>query len=223
MLLMDNPKPLYCTVQDHIYMARYGLDTCPKCGGSTQKYFEIDKEHFEKTLTQGIWGTDGLDLLDKLIQPNKEDTMRHRITAFGVACAFLVCCIVVVWAMMTFSGCAMLQRQPQYKTFKLTIDGEKVVVNLPNELPSMDEAIYGGERCWDTKLCAQQFCLSDEIIHGHVRFFYSGKKIVVLGWWDEENNERQWLYKEGISIEVSYEKLTIFLDSLWKKVPDNSI
>ena len=70
---MDNPKPLYCTVQDHIYMARYNLHTCPRCGGSTQKYFEIDKEHFEKTLKEGVWGNDGLDLLDKLIQPKQGD------------------------------------------------------------------------------------------------------------------------------------------------------
>ena len=40
---MDNPKPLYCTVQDHMDMARHNFDTCPKCGGSTQERFSIDK------------------------------------------------------------------------------------------------------------------------------------------------------------------------------------
>ena len=49
---MDNPKPLYCTVQDHIYMARYGLDTCPKCGGSTQEdiksQIEVNYQYWQK-------------------------------------------------------------------------------------------------------------------------------------------------------------------------------
>ena len=66
---MDNPKPLYCTVQDHIDMARHNLHTCPKCGGSTKEYFDIDKEHFQKTLEEGVWANDPFELLDKLIQP----------------------------------------------------------------------------------------------------------------------------------------------------------
>ena len=131
--------------------------------------------------------------------------------------------VLAVLALCFAPGCALLQiGQPQYKTFELTIDGEKAVVNLPKEFPSMDLAIYAKEMCWDTKLCAQQFCLSDEIIHGHVTFFYSGKKIVAMGWWDEKGNERQWLYGEGIPTEVDYEKLRIFLDSLWKKVPKSA-
>ena len=129
--------------------------------------------------------------------------------------------LLAVLALCLAPGCAMAQSQP-HKTFELTIDGEKVIVNLPKEFPSMDTAIYGGERCWDTKLCAQQFCLSDEPIHGHVRFFYSGKDVVALGWGDEEGNKRQWLYGEGIPTEVDYEKLRIFLDSLWKKVPKSA-
>ena len=144
--------------------------------------------------------------------------MRHRITAFGVACAFLVCCVLMV-GLMAFSGCAMLQIGQPCKTFELTVDGEKVVINLPKDFPSMDEAIYAKEMCWDTKLCAQEFCLNDETIHGHIRFFYSGKKVVALGWLDEEGEERQWLYREGIPTEVEYAKFEAFLDSLWKKVP----
>jgi hypothetical protein len=129
--------------------------------------------------------------------------------------------VYIIAALSVMLACATLQDligQP-CKTFELTIDGEKVIVNLPKEFPSMDIVISGGERCWDTKLCAQQFCLSDEVIHGHVRFFYSGKNIVALGWWDKEGNERHWLYKEGIFTEVDYEKLRIFLDSLWKDPP----
>ena len=30
--------------------------------------------------------------------------MRHRITAFGVACAFLVCCVLMVWVMVALAG-----------------------------------------------------------------------------------------------------------------------
>ena len=129
--------------------------------------------------------------------------------------------ILAVLALCLAPGCALLQiGQPQYKTFELTIAGEKVVVNLPNELPSMDQAIYGQEMCWDTKLCAQEFCLNDEIIHGHIRFFYSDKNVVALGWLNEEGNDRQWLYEEGLPTEVDYAQLKAFLDSLWKKVPN---
>jgi hypothetical protein len=127
--------------------------------------------------------------------------------------------ILALLALCLAPGCASLQIGQPCKTFELMIDAEKVIVNLPKEFPSMDTAISGGERCWDTRLCAQQFCLNDEVIHGHIIFFYSGKKIVALGWWDKEGNERQWLYAEGIFIEVDYEKLRMFLDSLWKKVP----
>ena len=125
-------------------------------------------------------------------------------------------CVIVFFMMV---GCAMLQIGQPYKTFELTIDGQKVVVNLPKEFPSMDQVIYGEEMCWDTKLCAQGFCLSDETIHGHVRFFYSGKKVVALGWIDEEGKDRQWLYEEGVPTEVDYAKLEAYLNSLWKKIP----
>ena len=36
--------------------------------------------------------------------------MRHRITAFGVAYAFLICCVLMVGVMGAFSGCASLQK-----------------------------------------------------------------------------------------------------------------
>ena len=130
--------------------------------------------------------------------------------------------ILAVLALCLAPGCATLQIGQPQKTFELTIDEQKVIVSLPKDFPNMDKAIHGGERCWDAKLCAQQFCLNNETIHGHVLFFYSGKKVVAMGWWDKEGNERQWLYLKGISTEVDYAKLKAFLDSLWKK-PSGSI
>ena len=35
----------------------------------TPKCFEIDKEHFQKTLEEGVWANNPFELLDKLIQP----------------------------------------------------------------------------------------------------------------------------------------------------------
>ena len=42
-------------------------------------------------------------------------------------------------------------------TYTLTIEGKEVVVKLPKDFPNMDKAIQGGERCWNAKLCVQQF------------------------------------------------------------------
>ena len=135
--------------------------------------------------------------------------MSHRITAFGVACAFLVCCIVAVWAMMTFSGCAMLDSllQPHYKTFELTIDSHKVVVNLPNELPSMDKAIKAKEQCFNAGICRQQFCVTKEVDHDHVDFLYVGTDVKGLVWIKEQETESEkrytaWIYVEKKPISV---------------------
>ena len=35
----DKPaKPLYCTVEDHRLLRKYGLSSCPKCGGNTDTW-----------------------------------------------------------------------------------------------------------------------------------------------------------------------------------------
>ena len=126
--------------------------------------------------------------------------------------------ILAVLALCLAPGCAIAQSQP-HKTFELTIDGQKVVVNLPKDFPSMDTAIYGGERCWDTKLCAQQFCLNDELGHGHVRIFYSGKDVVALNWCPGSGVEscRSWILVKGSFVEADSAKFTEFLDSIWRK------
>ena len=127
--------------------------------------------------------------------------------------------ILALLALCLAPGCALLQIGQPHKVFELSIDGQKVVINLPKEWPSMDKAIYGGEKCWDTKLCAQQFCLSDEPGHGHVRFFYSGKDVVALNWCPGSivENCRSWIFVKGKFVEADSAKFTEFLDSIWRK------
>ena len=130
--------------------------------------------------------------------------------------------IAALFLVLVVNACALLQiGQPQYKIFELTIGGQKVVINLPKEFPSMDEAINVGEMCWDAKLCAQGFCLNDEARHGHAQFFYSGKKVVALGWCPTAIKKecRQWLFAKGKFIEVDSAKFTKGLDSIRRKAP----
>ena len=131
-------------------------------------------------------------------------------------------CVVV--ALFLVVSCATLQNffaTTHYKTFELTLNGQKVVVNLPNELPSMDEAIFNTASCYDTKLCVTSFCLSDKPGHGHVRFFDSAKNVVALMWCPTYmvKDCRYWLYLKSIPNEVDYEKLKKFLDLLRGIVP----
>jgi len=109
--------------------------------------------------------------------------------------------------------------QPGRVFFPLTINGEEAVVELPKDFPSMERAMSRSDHCWDAKLCAVGFCLSDEAIHGHVRFFYSNKKVIGLGWKSALGELRQWKYEDGVSTEVIWQEFTDFLDSFWVTPP----
>lgn len=106
------------------------------------------------------------------------------------------------------------------RTFTLIINGVETVVKLPNGFPNTDKVTNRADMCWDTKLCAATFCLGDEATHGHVRFFYSGKHVVALGWKNKEQKTRHWLYTKGVSMEVSYKEFVEALDSIWRKPKD---
>lgn len=104
-------------------------------------------------------------------------------------------------------------------TFTLDIDDKETVINLPKDFPDMSEAGNRREHCWNANLCVATFCLSDDLNHGHARFFYSEEDVVALAWLSEEDKFKQWLYEKGVATEVSYEKLSEVLNSVFKKVP----
>ena len=123
---------------------------------------------------------------------------------------FSLCVIVALFIVV---ACASVQNwftQTHYKTFELTIDGQKIVLNLPNELPSMDKAIRAGEGCFNTKVCRQRFCLSRDPGHDHVDFVYIETEIIALVWSkakeiDPEKRYLAWAYieKKPISVPIS--------------------
>jgi len=109
-------------------------------------------------------------------------------------------------------GCATLWEltQTHYKTFELTIDKQKVVVNLPNELPSMEKAASAGESCFNTDVCRQRFCVTEDLGHDHVDFVYIKTDVVALVWIktaETEFNKRfvAWVYidKKPISAPIT--------------------
>ena len=111
--------------------------------------------------------------------------------------------ILALLALCLAPGCAMLQiGQPQYKTFELTIDKEKVVVNLPKELPSMEKAVSDGEGCFNTKVCRQRFCVTEDLGHDHVDFVYIETNVIALVWVKSDETEFNkrfiaWIYVDG--------------------------
>jgi len=94
------------------------------------------------------------------------------------------------------------------RTFTLTIDSKEAIINLPKDFPDMNRVVNRKEHCWDASICAATFCIiSTGPTHGHVRFFYSYKGIVALGWVSKDGEFRWWLYEKGVSTEVSYKIL----------------
>ena len=149
---------------------------------------------------------------------NKEDTMRHRITAFGVACAFLVCCIVAIWALMTFSGCATMNKLlgvKDYYTIDMYMAGTTMPIptHLPNEVKEfkLEEAngwlvfnsLQGGAIRYRVK-GSSFFC-------DHWIKPYTGKDIMIIVWDEHGTFVKGWIYNEkGIPVKA-YEETVMDL------------
>ena len=123
-------------------------------------------------------------------------------------------CVLTTTFLILLMGCATFNNligQTHYKTFELTLDGQKVVVNLPNGLPAMDKAINrGGERCLNAKVCRQRFCVNVKPLHDHVDFIYIGTDVIALVWIKDNERELEkrlvaWAYveKKPISVPIS--------------------
>jgi len=121
----------------------------------------------------------------------------------------------VILTLFLLMGCATLSNwftQTHYQTFELTIDEQKVVVNLPNELPSMDKAVNAGDQCFKTKVCRQRFCVTEDLGHDHVDFVYIKTEIIALVWIkskeiDTEKRFLAWAYVGGKPLSVPISRI----------------
>lgn len=103
---------------------------------------------------------------------------------------------LVVLMMISCAALSEWYTKTDYKTFELTISGEKVAVNLPDKLPSMTNAIFASEGCFsiNMKVCMQRFCLNKEAIHDHIDFIYSGIEVIALVWTRPNAANKAWVY-----------------------------
>ena len=113
-----------------------------------------------------------------------------------------ISCLITMFFMII--GCAALSQwysQTHYETFELTFDGEKKIVNLPDELPSMSEAVLAGEQCFNVEICRQRFCVTKDIGHDHVDFVFVDSDVIALVWIKEAETDMTkrfvaWIYVE---------------------------
>ena len=123
-------------------------------------------------------------------------------TDFLVITVFLSMALFL--AVYLFTGCAALSKwysQTHYTTFELTLGEEKKVVNLPDGLPSMSEAVLKFENCFNLKVCLQRFCLTQAPGHDHLDFVFIGNDVIALVWIKTNEMERNkrflaWIYVE---------------------------
>ena len=133
--------------------------------------------------------------------------MRRLIGFYGIMAFFMIV------------GCAMLQiGQPQYKSFDLTIDEEKVVVNLPDEIPDMANAILGWHRCWNVNVCGIGFDLQEECCIHYVNFWYSGKTVFGIIYIDKRVDLKvlAWFYHNGKLTRTTLEKFQARLYAIYE-------
>ena len=130
--------------------------------------------------------------------------------------------IIVLGVMLAFlvSGCATLQNwvgKAQPKTFELTIDEQKIVVNLPSEIPDMEKAIKGWHRCWNANMCGMGFDLAEECCIHYVNFWYSGTTVFGIIYVDKRSGEKTlcWFYANGKPIQTTNEKFQIALEEIY--------
>ncbi len=102
--------------------------------------------------------------------------------------------------------------EPVFKTFTLTINSQQVIVNLPDALPSMDTARFGGEDCFNLKICRQQYCLGGPAFlpgHDHIDFVFTDKGVVFALIWIRTLKAEYvvWKYVGGVPILSSIDEI----------------
>lgn len=137
---------------------------------------------------------------------------------------FSICVIMALFLM----GCALTQwyAQTHYQQFEITLDQQKVAVNLPNELPSMENAVLKTQGCFNAKVCWQRYCVSMEPGHNHVDFISINTDVIALVWiksaeMDPEKRFLAWIYVEKKPISVPINRIRDLIKEDDSKVDDS--
>ena len=143
--------------------------------------------------------------------------MKHRITAFGVACAFLVCCVLMV-GVMAFSGCATMNKLlgvKDYYTIDMYIIGTPTPIptHLPNEVKQfkLEEAngwlVFNSPQAGVIRYGVEGI----EFFCDHWIKPYTGKDIMLIIWDKHGTFVKGWIYNEKAIPVKAYEETVMDL------------
>ena len=140
--------------------------------------------------------------------------MRHRITAFGVACAFLVCCVLMVGVMATFSGCATIK---DYYTIDIVMGDKTIATHIPNEVKEFfSDKAYGFPFFTGSKVYGMRYWVKgSDFICDYWGELWTGKDILIVLWDEHGTFVKGWIYNEkGIPVRAYEETVMDLLDEL---------
>ena len=145
--------------------------------------------------------------------------MRHRITAFGVACAFLVCCVLMVWGMATFSGCATMNKilVKDYYTKDIPMGDKLITTHIPNEVKE-----YLSEGAWGLVIyeSARYYTIrygikGNDFICDYWGELWTGKDIMLIIWDKHGIFVKGWIYNDkGIPVKAYKETVMDLLHEI---------
>lgn len=140
----------------------------------------------------------------------------RSITAFGLSTAFLFVCIVVVYILMAFSGCATMNKLlgvKDYYTIDMYLQGRTVPTHFPNEVKEfkLEEGrfvVLFNDCCH----AALRYWVEGTDFHcDHWMEVYTGKDIMLIIWDKHGTFVKGWIYDEkGIPIKA-YEETVMDL------------
>ena len=90
--------------------------------------------------------------------------------------------------------------QTDYQFFVLTFNGKAVTVNLPKEVPDMKDAKHSITRCFDARLCVDQYVINeDETLL--ISFWYHKGDIIGFVFHDLTGSNMKhtpWFYSDSV-------------------------
>lgn len=156
--------------------------------------------------------------------------MRYRITAFGVACAFLVCCIVALWVAATSSGCATMNKVlvKDYYTKDIPMGDKLVTTHIPNEVKEyLSEDAWGLVIYESARYYAIRYGITGtDVICDYWGELWTGKDIVFVMWDKHGTFVKGWIYDDkGIPVKADEETIRDLLAELigQKQVKGDSV
>ena len=136
----------------------------------------------------------------------RDDFFFIRRFGQGILFTFVICFSLLAFLAFFFTGISY----PAEKTFTLTIDSKQITVNLPPKLPDVENARFGGEECFNLKVCRQQFCIPPFLPdHDHIDFVFTDKGEVIALVWTRTREAVYvvWKYVNKIPILSSIEEI----------------